>query len=133
MPRQADVRLFILTIDKHNWIIPATLHQIEHYWYPAPRVLIAGYERPEMGNTTLDVDFYSIGDFADFPADKWSDSLIQVLADQPDEHFILFLEDYLLTRQVDTRAIELLTQYMLSRPGVARIDLCTDRFYSKTL
>lgn len=130
MTHQTDVRLFILTCDKYNWIIPATLHQIQHYWNPPPRILIAGYERPDLGSTTLDIEFYSIGNFADYPVERWSDALIKLLNDQTDEHIVLFLEDYLLTRQVDTRGLALLTQYAQYRNSVARVDLCTDRFYS---
>ena len=47
-----------------------------------------------------------------------------------DELFVWMLEDMLLTRTVDVRAVSSLADYMQQHPEVIRIDLTTDRLYA---
>ena len=118
----------ILTSDHHAWIIPAMLAQMERHWRPLPeRVIVAGFTPPPFLLPAW-VEWYSIGEFANYPADKWSDGLRDFLkAHRELTHFILLLEDYLCTRTVDVEAVEMLYQLAQNNPGVLRVDLCSDR------
>jgi hypothetical protein len=75
------------------------------------------------------VTFYSVGDYADWPAQRWSEQLMKILDEVADEQFILMLEDYWLTRPVDVQAIRMLFDYAKQFENVLKIDLTYDRLY----
>jgi hypothetical protein len=75
------------------------------------------------------VKFHSLGDYNDWPAERWSDMLTKILNDVADEQFILMLEDYWLLRQVDIYAVKMLFDYAAQYQNVLKIDLGYDRLY----
>lgn len=121
------VPIYCFTSDKHLWALQPFAYLHNKYWdWP---VIVAGYTPPEFklpGNFA----FVSIGKFEDYPFKRWSDGVIKFLETMEDEIFIYTMEDFWLLRQVDTEALEILGEYMLNHPEVARIDLSTDRLYA---
>lgn len=76
--------------------------------------------------------FVSTGKQEDFPPARWSERLLTVLDDIADEIFILMLDDYWLTRTVDTRALRMLYDYMRQFTNVLKIDLSDERLYANS-
>lgn len=72
---------------------------------------------------------YSAGDQADWPVSRWSEKLMKILDEVADEQFILMLEDYWLTRPVDTHGVRMLFDYARQFNNVLKIDLGMDRLY----
>ena len=72
--------------------------------------------------------WHSIGEFADYPFDKWSNAVIKLFSqDFNDDRFILMLEDYWITRPVYDKQVLILEEYMRTHNDVIKIDLGTDR------
>lgn len=122
--------------DKYLNVLRASLHFLRKYWLgkTMPRVVIAGYTKPRWELPEF-AEFWSIGDFSDYPAKRWSDGIIRFLDFGPlnaDDQMIIMLEDYLVLRDIDTSGISLLSQYMRTKPDLLRLDLSTDRLYCKT-
>lgn len=120
------VPVAIFTADHRHDVLKAMLYLYTKYWnWPAT---VYGFRRP---NYALEdnIEFMSLGNMGDYPAEKWSDALIKALWEVQSEQIIILLEDYWLTRQVDTSAISLLSDYMRKHQDIVRADLTTDRLY----
>jgi hypothetical protein len=120
----------ILTADKYLWCLRPFMHLWNKYCgIPAT---IAGFTPPpfplEDGFT-----FHSIGRMEDYPVNKWSDALIKVLHEIPDEQVLLMLEDAWVTRPVNVGLVAKLSDYAAQYPEVLRIDLTTDRLYNSAV
>ena len=126
-----NVRVFCFTSDKYLWAIKGFARQMGKYW-PGIETVVVGFTEPDF-DLPENFSFYSVGKFEDYPADKWSDAVIEFLSGVEDEIFILMLEDYWLTRKVDERSILSLEWYMQKHLDVACIDLTTDRLYGENL
>jgi hypothetical protein len=94
------------------------------YWSPEQEVVVMGYHVPTAALPN-NFRFHSIAR-QNAPQSKWSNSLITFLNEMPDEHFVLMLEDYWISRPVDMRCIDNLYTYMQSNPNVLRFDLTGD-------
>lgn len=94
--------------------------------------VICGFEKPNF-SLLPNFRFYSSGDMKDYPINKWSNQLIDVFDNVADEVFMLMLEDYWLTREVNTRAVKILHDYMKQFQYVIKMDLFTDRLYSQSV
>ena len=125
------MRVFCFTSDKYLWAIKGFVHQINKYWLGIETVVV-GFTEPDFDLPT-NFSFYSVGKFEDYPADKWSDAVIKFLIGVEDEIFILMLEDYWLTRKVDSKAVDFLGWYIQKHPDISGIDLTTDRLYGANL
>lgn len=64
---------------------------------------------------------------AEFPSEKWSDGLLRALDTIPSEQVLIMMDDYMLYRHVDIRAVLSFSEYMHEHPDVLRFDLTTDR------
>jgi hypothetical protein len=73
--------------------------------------------------------FHSIGAFKDYPVNKWSDAMLQVLDTVADEVFLLLLEDFWLCRPADVRGLAYLFGYARQFENVLKIDTAFDRLY----
>lgn len=110
-----------------------TLRGFAHQWlkYFQPQydhqVLVCGFGDPHLSH----FQFYSIGKQEDYPAHKWSNSLINVLDSVAEDIFLLLLDDYWLTRPVDTKAVGMCYWYMKQFEYVVKFDLTTDRLYAE--
>lgn len=116
----------ILTSDVSLWAVQPQLWLIEKYWKRHGPITIGGYTRPEFA-LPVGVEFYSIGKFEDYPVQRWTDGLIKLLDSIEDEVILFLMDDYWLFRDVDDRAIHLMTEYMLTHVEVKRFCVCTDR------
>lgn len=104
-------------------VLPAYFHLWNKYFNGLPHSrIVCGFT-----HFPCDARFYSIGKFEDYPANKWSDALLNVLDNVADEIFILMLDDYWLIRQVNTRAIQMISDYMHQFKNVIKFDLAYDR------
>lgn len=123
------MRVIVLTSDKY---LPALLpfsYLFNKYWSDDQEVLVAGYTPPDF-DLPDNFLFHSIGAFSDYPMSRWSDGLIKLMHDIPDEVFTLMLEDYWITQPVYRQAVKMLEDYMIQFEYVARMDLTGDRKHS---
>lgn len=74
-------------------------------------------------------DVHSLGDFADWPASRWSEQLTKILDEIAAPQFLLMLEDYWLTRPVDVKALSMLFAYASQFENVLKVDVTHDRLY----
>ena len=68
--------------------------------------------------------------FSIAPKEQWVDDFLKFLYQYEPSHFVFILEDFWLNRKVDVEGIDILCEFMKSRPDVLRIDLTTDRLYA---
>lgn len=120
----------ILTSDVSMWAVQPQLYLIEKYWKWHGLITIGGYTRPEF-SLPAGVEFVSIGKFADYPINFWTNGLINLLNMVEDEVILFMMDDYWLFRDVDDRALRLMTDYMLTHIEVKRFCCCTDRLGAK--
>jgi hypothetical protein len=118
------MRTICFTSDKRSWAMPAFAHQWDKY--TRLPFEFAGYTDPGV-KATLGHTFHSIGDFSDYPFEKWSDGVIKFLSSIHDDLILWMMEDFWLLREVDILAVHLLENYMLQHPDIARMDLSSDR------
>lgn len=132
-------RLVCMTSDKYIDAVRPFLWLLRRYWPfdTGPLdVLVAGFTPPEFdlndfgSNADVRAKFHSIGAFKDYPLEKWSDSLLDLLDQIDDELIILMLEDYWVIRDMNAPAIDLAHLYMKKHPKTLKFDLAADRMYA---
>lgn len=126
------MRVIILTSDKTIHSLPAMAHQFNKYWSPEQQVIVGGFTPPSF-ELPSNFRFISLGEFENYPINRWSDALIQFLGEVPDERVIWMMDDFWLVRHVDIEAVEMLYDYMTVDTRIARIDLSSDRLYAKNI
>jgi len=127
------MRALVFTSDKTIWALQAFSHLWNKYVGEKYPVLVCGFTAPAFELPHY-FKFHSIGDFADYPVERWSNAIISVLSAIQDEIVLTTFDDFWLARKVDTEAIDLLDRYMrVDNPHVARVDLTTDRLYGANL
>src|SRR3990167_9857602 len=67
---------------------------------------------------------------SDTPKDRWVEGILGFLSTYEHSHFVLLLEDYWLSRDVDVEGIDILAEFMKSRPDILKMDLTADRLYA---
>jgi len=95
-------------------------------------IVAFGYSLPDFPLPD-NFEFVSVGDFADYPVNRWSDGVIKALNSVDDEIFLWMMGDFWPYRPVNTEAIEMLAEFMAQNDRVARMDLSTDRLYAGNL
>lgn len=122
--------VIVMTSDvSQNRVAPGFVYLFNKYWGASQKVKLVGYTAPKF-KLPKNFEFHSLGRFADYPANKWSNSLMRVLNEIASEVFVLLLDDYWLVRDVDLRAMKIIRDYMFQFQNVIKFDLCTDRLYS---
>ena len=119
----------VMTSDKYIDAVRPYSYLLNKYWVPNPRVFVMGFTPPSF-KLPENFSFHSLGRFEDYPFGKWSNAMRKAVELVPDDVFCLMLEDYWPTRQVDTRAVKILYDYMHQFKYVFKIDLCGDRLYA---
>lgn len=122
-------RVLCMTSDIYIDAVRPFMWLLNKYWANPPDVIVAGYTPPKF-DLPSNAKFYSIGDFSDYPQDRWSDSLIEVLEFIDDEHIIIMLEDYWIVRPVDDYAVRVLYRYAKKQPDIIKVDLAADRLFA---
>lgn len=122
------MQTIVLVADKYLWCLRPFMYLWNKYCgIPAT---IAGFSTPpfplEDGFT-----FHSIGAMEDYPVQKWSDALIKVLHETPDEQVLIMLEDAWVVQPVKVDLVFWLVAVMERNPQITRMDLTTDRMYNQ--
>lgn len=120
------MQIAIITSDKTSWALRPLAYTINLYWSNELNIVVGGYTPPDF-KLPHDWYFNSLGNFADYPSDKWSDGLIKLLESIKSDLVLLHFDDFWLTRVVDQHAIRIAQNYMNDNPNVARFDLTSDR------
>lgn len=122
-------KVYVMTSDGYLNILKSYAYLFNRYWSKRQQVVVAGYAAPEF-DLPSNFSFISLGNQRDYPVNRWSDGLIKLLNQIDDSHFILMLEDYLITRHVDTEAVQILYDYARQFTYTVRVDLTGDRLYA---
>lgn len=126
-----DIPIIVMTSDHYLKALRPFAWLFRKYWSSTQKVTVVGFAQPSFGLPD-NFNFVSLGSMQDFPINKWSDGLIDYLEARSDiTHFILFFEDYWLTRPVDLVAVKMLYDYCLQFRNVLKMDLVSDRLYAK--
>lgn len=121
-------RIVVTTCDKYEKALRPFLWLLNKYWKPVPPdVVIVGFRKPDFWLPS-NASFISVGNFSDFPINRWSDQVIAGLEAIPDEVIIFMLEDMWITQPVYTRVVDMAYDYMNQFRYVARLDLTGDRW-----
>ena len=123
------MRVYCLTSDKYIQAIRPYAWLFRKYWSETQPVTVVGFTPPDF-DLPSNFDFLSLGDFADYPINRWSDALLKLLHIIPDEPFVLMFEDYWPTRPVYVEAVRMLYDYCRQFQYVARMDLTADRQFA---
>lgn len=124
------MRVIVMTCDKYYPILKIFIHQFNKHWGADQEVLVAGFSPPPYPMPD-NFSFLSLGNMADYPAQRWSNALALLLNIIEDEVFVLMLEDYILSRPVNRTAIHIMYDYMMQFRYVLKFDLCEDRLYAQ--
>lgn len=122
-------RIILLTSDKYDRAILPYGFLLKKYWPDHPDVLVGGFTPPSF-ELPERFTFHSIGGFEDYPIQRWSDALIKLLYELPDEVFILTLEDMWIIEPVKDQVVQMCYDYMEQFKYVARLDLTGDRLWA---
>jgi hypothetical protein len=124
----STVRVVCFTSDNTNWALRPFARLFNQFWSELQPVDIAGYTRPQF-ELPPNFTFRQIAE-TPYPAEKFTNGLIEYLQRISDEVFCLFFSDYWLTRGVDHEAIGCLASYLTMHPEAIRLDLTADRLYA---
>jgi len=120
--------VIVFTCDKHLWAVKPMAWLFNKYWSPDQRVIVVGYNTPDF-DLPRNFAFYSVST-KEYPADKWVDAALEFFSDYTSEHFVLFHEDYWLTRKVDVGGVHELHKLCMGDRNILRLDLTGDRLYA---
>lgn len=118
------MRVFVITNNLYLWCLSPFCYLFNKYWSDTQEVVVTGFSPPAFAMPN-NFSFHSLGT-QNYPQSKWSNALIKFLIAMPDEFFVLMLEDYWITRPVDTHAIDILHKFMQDNREILRIDLTCD-------
>lgn len=121
--------IIVLTSDKYLHALKPFTYLFNKYWNANQSVMIAGFSYPDF-ELPNNFTFYSIGKFEDYPVNRWSDGLIDLLEGVKLDTFVLMLEDYWLTRPVNIEAVQMCVDYARQFQNILKIDLVEDRLYA---
>jgi len=117
--------VYVLTNDHHLWLLKGFCYLFQKYW-PYQPVTIFGYHPPQFALPD-GFSFKSLGP-TNRPYQRWSDGLIEMIKKIESETFILMLEDYWLTKEVNYSGLLYLYGDMLSaKIDWLRLDLSGER------
>lgn len=121
-------RVFVEVSDKYLWALRPFAYLFNVYWSELQEVIVYGFKKPDF-ELPKNFSFYSISPDG-YPAERWSNALIEFLSKQEDEIFVLMLVDYWICRMVDVRGVSTCADYMVGKKNVLRFDLTADRLYA---
>lgn len=123
------IPIFVLTCDKYLETLKGFAVLFNQYWSPTQPVTVLGFTPPSF-NLPDNFSFHSLGSNEDYPVDKWSDGLIQFHKTIAPEQYILFFEDYWLTRPVKRDILEKICEFSQTDKTWVKFDLASDRQFS---
>jgi hypothetical protein len=120
-PQKLEVT--VLTSNNYLRCLPPFAYLFNKFWSNQQPVKVVRYEiRPN--NLPANFSNYAIGQQSDY---TWSSGLIKYLQYHNGELVLLMLEDYFIDSQVSIKAIQSAWDFMITQPGIAKIDLTGDR------
>lgn len=122
------MKILVLTSDNHQWLIPGFAHQWKKYVNLNVPVFVCGFTPPTW-EMPQDFEFISIGNYGEYPVDKWSDAVIKLINFIGEDYVTIFLEDYWLIRKVPVQILEFAHHVAMTDPNMLRFDLTSDRQY----
>lgn len=122
-----NIPTVVLTSDKNKHLLKGFAHQFDKHAGVNNEVIIAGFNPPDF-RLPPNYAFYSISNY-EYPAHLWSDAVIQFLQVMPHEIMLVLLEDYWCNKEIDVRAINHLSEYMVNHRDILRMDLTSDILY----
>ncbi len=123
------MKVYVMTSDRYLDALRPFAYLFNHYWSPDQPVVVCGFTPPSF-SLPDNFSFLSLGDFADYPINRWSDAWIKLLSLIPDDPAIFMLDDYWLIRPVYKEAVKMLYDYCKQFRYVARMDLTGDRLHA---
>jgi len=120
--------ILIPTCNAYLWSARIAVYLLSQYWRPWPRVVVAGYRRPDWP-WPAEVEWHTIAE-TEWPQGQWSSGLIRALKYLRAPQAIIWLDDYWCVRDVDTEAVGMLADLMSETPDILRCDLTDDRMYA---
>lgn len=123
-----NIKTVVSCSDKYLFCLRPFATQFNRHYSSLQPVVVAGYTYP---NFILPDNFFfrSIRQ-PQYPKEKWVDGMLEFLQWFPDNLFVLMLEDYWISRNVDNVGIDSLSDYMSIHPDILRMDLTSDRLYT---
>lgn len=125
-----DLKIIVTTYDKNMWAIQPFAYLFNTYWSSQQEVVVLCESTPEFKLPSNFKPHPIDLDGKKWPMKQWSDGLLKYLHSIKEQHVIIMLDDYWLTRTVDVRGIDTLFEYMRGKSNLLRIDLTTDRLYA---
>lgn len=123
----------VLFSDKYAWALRPFVRQFDKYWAFQPGeapVSLFGFSPPPFP-LTPNYQFTSLGLMRDFPVERWTDGLLELVEQIPTPTFLLMLEDYWLVRPVNLRAIRMLAGFLEEHPEFLQINVTSDKMYQR--
>lgn len=125
-----SIPIVVLTSDHYLHALRPFSWLFNKYWCKEQEVYVVGFNQPDF-ELPDNFYFWSMGSMSNYPLGKWSNALIDYLNQHEDmHHFVLMLEDYWVTRPVNTQAVKMLHDYAMQFQNVLKIDLAADRLYA---
>lgn len=126
-----NVPVYVEVSDKYHWALRPFSYLFNIFWSELQPVVVIGYNRPDF-ELPNNFRFVSISN-ENYPAERWSDGLIEFLLMERESHFVLMLVDYWLCRTVDVRGVSSLADLCRGNPAILRMDLTSDRLYAGSM
>lgn len=123
------VRVYVLTNQKYAWCIQPFAYLFNKFWSELQEVVVVSDILPDY-DLPPNFTVRSMNGNHPLPKENWSDGLIVMLQNIPDDVFVLMLEDYWLVRKVDNAGVDTLADYMRIHQDILRVDLTDDRQYN---
>lgn len=127
----SKLSVYVMTSDHHIPALRPYAHLFNKYWSSSQQVIVCGFKPPDF-DLPENFTFFSLGSMDNYPINKWTNSLIDLLNHFPvNDIFYLALEDYWLTSHVSEYAITSLTDFMRQYQDIIKMDMRTDRRHSR--
>lgn len=121
------MKVIVPAYSKTYWSLQPFAYLFNKYWRnESPTVL---YYSPIDVDLPKSFELHQIY-YKDYPKDKWANGIIEYLEKIDDTSVIIMLEDYWLTRTVNTEIIHILNSLIENNDKILRVDLTTDRLYA---
>jgi len=122
-----NIPVIVLTNDNHLWCLRPFFYCFRQFWGQGQIVDVYGFSPPRQKYPEM--HFHSL-DTYNYPREKWTNGLIQMLQILEADWFILMLEDFWLIEPVDLECIGAMIDYVSTigrGKKILRIDLTADR------
>lgn len=121
------MKILVASYSKTYWCLEPFAYLFNKYWKDE-NVTVLHYP-PVPFDLPENFNFFSPS-LIDYPKNKWAEGIIKYLESINDKSVVLLLEDYWLTRRVNTDMIYTLSSLIENNDNILRVDLTADRLYA---